>query len=166
MSTVSGPFDRLRSCSRKEPTSLAERRALIRSLQKEVASRKVAIRKAVAADFNKSDVEADVSEIVPVLLEARFARKRLRAWMAPKRVAASFPIWGTRSYVIAQPKGIVLIISPWNYPFALTLGPLISAIAAGNRVILKPSELTPNSTDVIREIVVAALGLDWCAENR
>ena len=73
--------------------------------------------------------------------------------MRPKRVAASIGVWGTRSYVRPEPKGVCLIIAPWNYPLNLALGPLVSALAAGNGAIIKPSEMTPHTSKVIANIV-------------
>lgn len=73
--------------------------------------------------------------------------------MRPKRVAASVGVLGTKSYVRPEPKGVCLIIAPWNYPLNLALGPLVSALAAGNGAIIKPSEMTPHTSEVIASIV-------------
>ncbi|HEY4640120.1 MAG TPA: aldehyde dehydrogenase family protein, partial [Thermoanaerobaculia bacterium] len=90
---------------------------------------------------------------LPVVQEARFAVRHLKRWMKPQRVATPLALFGSRSRIVYEPKGVVLIISPWNFPFNLTLGPLVSAIAAGNCVVLKPSELTPNATACMKQIL-------------
>src|SRR5262249_19328077 len=77
----------------------------------------------------------------------------LESWMQPKRVSAPLTLLGSRSRITYEPKGVVLIISPWNFPINLTFGPLVSAIAAGNCAILKPSEMTPNASACMRRIV-------------
>jgi aldehyde dehydrogenase (NAD+) len=105
------------------------------------------------ADYRKPAAEVDLSEIYPVVSEARHARRHLKSWMKPKRVATRLALLGSQSHIAYEPKGTVLIISPWNFPFNLTLGPLISAIAAGNTAILKPSEMTPESTACMRRIL-------------
>src|SRR5688572_1459967 len=116
-------------------------------------ARREEIRAAMWADYKKPAAEVDLSEIDPVVSEARHARRRLKSWMKPKRVATRLALFGSQSRIACEPKGTVLIISPWNFPFNLTLGPLISAIAAGNTAILKPSEMTPESTACMRRIL-------------
>ena len=106
-----------------------------------------------AADFGKPEAEVDIAEIMIVLSELSHIRKKLKSWMKPVSVRTSMTMLGTSSKIITEPKGTSLVISPWNYPFNLTFGPMMSAIAAGNPVILKPSEMTPNMSRVIAEIV-------------
>ena len=98
----------------------------------------------------------DIAEIMIVLSELSHIRKKLKGWMKPVSVRTSMTMLGTSSKIITEPKGTSLVISPWNYPFNLTFGPMMSAIAAGNPVILKPSEMTPNMSRVIAEIVSEA----------
>jgi len=109
-----------------------------------------------AADFGKPEAEVDIAEIMIVLSELSHIRKKLKGWMKPVSVRTSMTMLGTSSKIITEPKGTSLVISPWNYPFNLTFGPMMSAIAAGNPVILKPSEMTPNMSRVIAEIVSEA----------
>ena len=111
---------------------------------------------AAAADFGKPEAEVDMGEIMVVVSELAHIRKKLKSWMKPRPVRASLSMLGTSSKIIAEPKGTSLVISPWNYPFNLTFGPMMSAIAAGNTVILKPSEMTPNMSRVIAGIVEEA----------
>ena len=111
---------------------------------------------AAAADFGKPEAEVDLAEIMPVVSELAHIRKKLKRWMKPRPVRPSLSMLGTSSKIVFEPKGTSLVISPWNYPFNLTFGPMMSAIAAGNTVILKPSEMTPNMSKVIAEIVERA----------
>ena len=106
-------------------------------------------------DYRKPAEEVDLSEIYPPVSEARHAASHLRRWMKPKRVRGRLALVGARSSVVYEPKGVVLIISPWNFPFNLTLGPLISAVAAGNCVIVKPSEMTPASAACMKRILAS-----------
>ncbi|MEJ2366944.1 MAG: aldehyde dehydrogenase family protein [Acidobacteriota bacterium] len=134
-------------------TTAAERKEKIRKLMDALTAEKEAVRAAVYADFQKPPAEADLSEIYPVVIEAKHALRHLDRWMKPHKVKGTLGMLGTRSHVLYEPKGIVLIISPWNFPFNLTLGPLVSALAAGNCAVLKPSEYTPHSSAVIRKLI-------------
>ncbi len=111
---------------------------------------------AAAADFGKPEAEVDIAEIMIVVSELTHIRKNLKKWMKATPVRASASMLGTSSKILVEPKGTSLVISPWNYPFNLTFCPMLSAIAAGNTVIIKPSEMTPNMSRVIGEIVTEA----------
>ena len=104
-------------------------------------------------DFKKSPEEVRIAEIKPVISEINDALKNLRDWAAPQRVKTPFYLLGSTSHIISQPKGLNLIIAPWNFPFNLTIAPMVSAIAAGNCAVLKPSELTPNCEQVIVRMI-------------
>src|SRR5262245_61239682 len=134
-------------------TTARERRAKIRRLHDALLSRRDEIRKALWDDYRKPAPEVDLSDIFAVLNEARHAMRHLRSWMRPRRVPAPIALLGSRSRIVYEPKGVVLIISPWNFPINLTFGPLVSAIAAGNCAILKPSEMTPNASACMKRIV-------------
>ena len=108
---------------------------------------------AAAKDFCRPKTEVDMTEIMVVLSELAVVRKNLKKWMKPKKVLPTLLLFGTSSQIIKEPKGVTLIISPWNYAFNLTFNPMISAIAAGNTVIIKPSEHSPNMSRVIEKIV-------------
>jgi len=110
---------------------------------------------ALYKDLNKPKVEAELTEIYPIISEIKFAKSNLRQWMRKQKVDTPMSMLGSSSYYIYEPKGVCLIISPWNFPFNLTFGPLVSAIAAGNAVIIKPSEMTPNSSALMAEIIKA-----------
>ena len=134
-------------------TTTDERIAKLRSLEKALLARRSEIREAMYADYRKPAEESDLSEIYPVLTELRHVCRHLRRWMRPRAVSAPLALLGTRSWIMHEPKGVVLIISPWNFPFNLTLGPLVSAIAAGNCAIIKPSEMTPHAAACIGSIL-------------
>ena len=111
------------------------------------------IRTAMYADFGKSATEVDMNEILPLTSEIKHVISNLHDWMGKQRVGTPTSLLGSRSHYQYEPKGVCLIISPWNFPFNLTFGPLISAIAAGNTAILKPSELTSKSAALMAKIV-------------
>jgi len=134
-------------------TSADQRIAKIRSLMQAVLKYRDEILGAAHADFRKPATEAELTEIFPVVAEAKYAIRHLKKWMKPKRVVPTLAMFGTQAHVRFEPMGVCLIISPWNYPVTLTLSPLISAIAAGNTAIVKPSEMTPNMSAVTRKII-------------
>ena len=134
-------------------TSASERIAKIKRLHDALLARRDEIRQALWDDYRKPAAEVDLSEIYPVLGEARHARRHLREWMEPQYVPAPAALLGSRSQIIHEPKGVVLIVSPWNFPVNLTLGPLVSAIAAGNCAMIKPSEMTPHASACMKRIL-------------
>lgn len=108
---------------------------------------------ALKADLNKSEFEAYTTEIGILLEEIRFTLKHLSSWVKPQKVKTPITHVGSTSYVYPEPYGVTLIISPWNYPFQLAVAPLIGAIAAGNCAIIKPSELTPITSQLLSSII-------------
>ncbi|WP_418510639.1 aldehyde dehydrogenase family protein [Corallibacter sp.] len=114
---------------------------------------KDAIREAIYADFKKPYTETDLTEIYPVIGDIKFAKQQLKSWMKRQKVETPLALLGSSSWYIYEPKGVCLIISPWNFPLNLTFGPLVSAIAAGNTVIIKPSEMTPHISKVMKAII-------------
>jgi len=142
-----------RNRGRVGASTARERRAKIRSIERAMLSRRDEIRAAVWDDFRKPAEEADLSEVYQVLGEARHAARNVAEWMKPQHVETPLAQFGSASRTVYEPKGVVLIIAPWNFPFNLSLGPVISAIAAGNCVVLKPSELTPQSAACIKRIL-------------
>jgi len=125
----------------------------LKKLEAAVLANRQALYSALYADLRKPAPEADLSEIMPVLSEIRHTAKHLKSWMRTKRVAPTMTLLGTQARLHYEPRGVCLIISPWNYPVNLTLGPLASAIAAGNTAIIKPSELTPSCAAVMAQII-------------
>ena len=126
-------------------TTARERKQKLKRLEAAFLARREDIRAALYADFRKHPSEVDLTEVFPVTSEIKHARRHLSKWMRPHRVATPMALLGARSYVHYEPKGVVLIIAPWNFPINLTFGPLIAAIATGNCVMIKPSENTPHS---------------------
>lgn len=154
LSSMQAVFERQGVTALRLRTSTAEERiAKIRKLRDAVIAHSEALYGAAYADFKKPPGEVDLGEILPVCVEANDAIANLRKWMKPKRVWPTLLTLGTRSYVQYVPRGRCLIIGPFNYPLNLTLGPLVSAIAAGNTAIVKPSELTPHISGLIAKIV-------------
>jgi aldehyde dehydrogenase (NAD+) len=111
------------------------------------------IKQALYLDYKRPAAEVDLTEIFPVTSGIKHAVRHLNNWMANQKVATPLSMIGSSSWIQYEPKGVCLIISPWNYPIQLALGPLTSAIAAGNTAIIKPSEITPNSSSILRRIV-------------
>ncbi|HEX8327904.1 MAG TPA: aldehyde dehydrogenase family protein [Hymenobacter sp.] len=155
--SVTNPFQAQFAALRQHAPALraegvAARRARLQKLQNWLHANRTAIQDALYADFRKPATETDLTEIWTSLVELKHTIKHLKQWMAPRRVGTSLALFGTRSWVQIEPKGVVLIISPWNYPFYLAVGPLISAIAAGNAVVIKPAEQTPATSALLQRL--------------
>lgn len=114
-------------------------------------------------DLRKSNFEAYATEIGIVLQEIDLAIKKLRSWAKPKRKRTPMVHFLSYSYLYPEPYGVVLIMSPWNYPFQLTMAPLIGAIAAGNCAIIKPSKYSPNIDKVMLKIIEECFEKDYVA---
>lgn len=108
---------------------------------------------ALQKDLRKSEFEAALTEVYFVYAEIDFAIKNLSSWISPRRVSAGMSSFFTKNRIFYEPKGVSLIIAPWNYPFQLLIAPLVSAIAAGNCAMLKPSELSPATTSVVLKLI-------------
>jgi len=134
-------------------TSVDQRRAKLRRLADALLDRRDSVAEALHADFRKAPVEVDLTEIKTVTKEIDHACAHLDEWMAPDVPSAPLLFTGTRSAIHYEPKGVVLILSPWNYPVTLTLGPLVGALAAGNCAVLKPSEHAPHTAAVLQSLV-------------
>jgi aldehyde dehydrogenase (NAD+) len=134
--------------------STAEDRIVrLKKIQTWIKEHQKDIQLSLLADFQKPPTETDLSEIFTVTSEINHAVKHLKSWMRPKSVSTPLPMLGTSGTIYYEPKGCALIIAPWNYPFNLAIGPLVSALAAGCTVILKPSELTPNTSSLIKRMI-------------
>jgi aldehyde dehydrogenase (NAD+) len=136
---------------RIEPIS--NRKSRLAKLREWIHGNRKAIHEAMYSDFRKNPTEVDTIELYHVLAEIKHTLSNLDAWSRPKKVDAPLTMLGTRSFIQYEPRGVALIISPWNYPFSLCVGPLVSALAAGNSVVLKPSELTPHVASLISRMV-------------
>ena len=147
-------FDKQRDTALRLRTSTAaERIAKIMKLHDAVMAHRPDFYEAAYKDFKKPPAEVDLAEILPVIAEAKHAKRALKGWMKPQGVWPTSLTIGLKSWVQHEPKGRCLIVSPWNYNVNLSFGPLVSAIAAGNTVMLKPSEMTPNLTALMVRIV-------------
>ena len=133
--------------------SQSARKDAIRRLLSEVESGRDGLKHTLALDCAKPPTEVDLTEVAMTLSHGRHALKEVGRWMRPRRVRTPMSLFGTSSRVRAEPRGRVLVLSPWNYPLNLTFGPLISLLAAGNRAILKPSEKSPHTTEWMRAAV-------------
>jgi aldehyde dehydrogenase (NAD+) len=129
------------------------RKKLLKKLLKEVRKRENDICDALYADFKKPKFEAILTETSIVISELKLTIKKMKSWARPKRVLPALLNFPSKDRIHSEPYGTTLVISPWNYPYQLALAPVIGAIAAGNTVVLKPSELTPNTSKILEEII-------------
>ena len=121
---------------------LAEIERMMREHEDDIAA-------ALRADLGKCRFEAVMTEMSFVAAEAKYARKNLRKWMRPKKVRTPIMAQPGHSYLWPEPKGVVLIIAPWNYPMSMVMAPLVGAVAAGNCAVMKPSEVTANTSALL-----------------
>lgn len=125
----------------------------LKKLKKNIMIMLPKIYEALKIDLNKSENEAYMTEVGIVLTEINYMLKNIRSFARPKRVATPITQFHAKSYMIPSPYGSALIISPWNYPFMLSIDPLVDAISAGNSAVIKPSEISPHVSDVIKELI-------------
>ena len=133
--------------------SAEERKDKLNLLNNEILKHRTEIEEALFKDLKKHKIEAGYSEIFPTLSEIRNISRNLRRWMRSNPVKNSLPFIGSKSKILLEPKGNCLIITPWNYPFYLSMTHLAVCIASGNVAILKTSEYSPNVSKVIKEIL-------------
>jgi len=112
------------------------------------------LQEALYKDYKKHPSEVDITEIYAITSDIKHTKSHLSKWMRPKKVSTPLSQLGSSSYIHYEPKGVVLIISPWNFPFNLTFGPLVSAVAAGNCVMIKPSENTPHASALMKKMII------------
>jgi aldehyde dehydrogenase (NAD+) len=149
-------FNNLKSNARNvSRTNAAERVAKLKKLENYLREPKhiKALEEALYADFKKHPVEVMSSEISAIIQQITHVKKNLSRWMTDKMVDTPLTLVGTKSWIRYESKGVCLILSPWNYPFNLSILPLIYAIAAGNTVLLKPSELAPHTATFINNLL-------------
>jgi coniferyl-aldehyde dehydrogenase len=151
-------LDRQRHAFDSAPMPTArQRQDLLRRLESLIRDNQAALATAISADFgNRSRVETAVSEILPTLAACAHARRHLAAWMRPQRRAVGLNFQPATNRVEYTPLGVVGVVAPWNYPVFLTLGPLVDILAAGNRAMIKPSELTPRTGLLLEQVLGAA----------
>jgi coniferyl-aldehyde dehydrogenase len=142
-------------------SSVAARRGRLDRLDAMVEANEGELVAAIAADFGvRPAQETKLAELFMVLAGVRHARRNLRRWMRARSVVTPLYLQPGRSQIVRQPIGVVGVISPWNYPVQLALLPAVAALAAGNRVLLKPSELTPRTSALLERIVAARFSSD------
>ncbi|MED5016636.1 aldehyde dehydrogenase [Paenibacillus chibensis] len=139
---------RLRQLKRLKGTLVAHEKQIIDALKR---------------DLNKSEFEAYSTEIGIVYEELKFTIKHLKSWMVPKKAKTALTHIGSKGRIIPEPYGTTLIIAPWNYPFQLAVSPLIGALAAGNTVVMKPSELTPVMSSLLADILGSVFDEEYVA---
>jgi aldehyde dehydrogenase (NAD+) len=144
-------------------TSSAERVAKLERLRGAILRRQGELYAALRDDFRKPETETWLSEVVTSVEEIDFAKKRLGSWMRDKKVGGAIALPLSSSRVRYEPKGRVLIMSPWNYPFQLLVAPLVAAIAAGNCVIAKPSNKTPRTAEFVASLLEGIFSEDEIA---
>ncbi|MGI5989405.1 MAG: aldehyde dehydrogenase [Lachnospiraceae bacterium] len=125
----------------------------LKNLEKAIRQMEPEINEALHKDLNKAPTESYMTEVGMVLSELRYAKKHLKKWMKKDRVRTPLAQFPSKSFTIAEPYGVVLIMAPWNYPFMLSIEPLIGAIAAGNCVVLKPSAYAKATGDVLEKLI-------------
>ncbi|HRW95721.1 MAG TPA: aldehyde dehydrogenase [Bacteroidales bacterium] len=141
---------------------LSFRQEALKKLSECVSRRKTEILDALHTDLNKSATEGEMTEISVLQEEIRYVSKHMRKWSKPLNVKTPLVLFPARSYRIAEPYGVVLIMSPWNYPLLLSLEPLVGAIAAGNCAVIKPSAYSPATSSIIARIIAECFPPEYC----
>mgnify|MGYP001285439465 CR=1 FL=1 len=139
--------------SKLKLTTSVERINKLKKLKENILLNRADIKEALKKDFRKNESEVDLTEIFPVIQEINHTIKNLKKWMKDKYVKTPVTLLGSKSYIKYEAKGLVLIITPWNFPINLTFVSLVNAISAGNTVMIKPSEITDYTSKIIKKIV-------------
>lgn len=151
---ISQIFEAQRAYAAEAGQSTAkERKAKIKLIHTYTMDHLDDIMEAMHKDFRKPPAEVILGEILSVVSDAKHNMRNLRKWMKPKRVPMPLTLVGTSSHIRRDSKGNVLVLSPWNYPYNLAIGPLISSLAAGNVTIVKPSEMTPHTSALMHKMI-------------
>ncbi|ADY29419.1 aldehyde dehydrogenase [Cellulophaga lytica] len=139
----------------QQTKNITYRKQALIKLKQEITKREADICDAIYADFKKPRFESMAAETQFVLAELNYVIKHLKKWARPEKVSGALLNFPSSDWLYKEPYGTVLIVAPWNYPFQLAIAPLIGAIAAGNTAVIKPSEITPNTSKIIVEIITA-----------
>ena len=142
---------------------LSFRKKALDKLEEAIRAREGELLSALRADLGKSDTEGYLCEVGLALSELSFMRRRLARWARDRRVSTPLALFPARSFTLREPYGVVLVMSPWNYPLLLTLDPLIGAIAAGNCCVVKPSAYAPAASAVLRDLIAACFPPEYVA---
>src|SRR5688572_24629702 len=147
-------LDQVRAAHRRLPPTYAQRMADLERLGEAVRRHKDDLARAVSADFGRrSRHETLAADVMTTLDEIKYVRKHLRRWMRPKRAGVNLTFRPARGEIRQQPLGVIGIVAPWNYPIQLALIPLVDAIAAGNHALVKPSEHTPRTAELLARLI-------------
>ncbi|CAD5106045.1 coniferyl aldehyde dehydrogenase [Zestomonas carbonaria] len=165
ISELEGLFQRQREAFRANPMPTAEQRIQwLQSLRELLRNEQQALIDAISQDFsNRSASETLLAELMPSLQGIHYASKRIKKWMKPSRRAVSVAFQPASAKVVYQPLGVVGVIVPWNYPLFLAVGPLVGALSAGNRVMIKMSESTPATSQLFKELMAKIFPEDLVA---
>ncbi|MGK5084198.1 aldehyde dehydrogenase family protein [Bdellovibrionota bacterium FG-1] len=151
MEDLKAAFEKQRANRWKMAVSTADERiAQLKKLRDAILARQDELKKAIHSDFRKTGGEVDLTEIFPTISEINHTIRHLKRWMKPHRVKTPLALFGTRAELRYEAKGVVLVLAPWNYPFNLSINPLVTALAAGNCVILKPSSKVPHTARFLK----------------
>jgi len=162
--SVGSTLDRLRRAFNTGRTRPLEwRKAQLAQLVRMLEQHEADFAEALRLDLGKSRFETSLSETGFVISEAQYALRHLEGWIRPKRVGTPLMAQPGRSWIQPEPKGVVLIIAPWNYPVSMVMAPLVGAVAAGNAAIVKPSEITSHVSATIARLVPQYLDADCVA---
>lgn len=143
------------SLQRLKNASAASRIEKLRAIETYMLAHKQSLFDALYADFRKPSSEVIIAELLGVKKEINYMIKHLKSWMKPQKVGTPLMLLGTQGQIQLEPKGMCLIIAPWNYPFNLAINPLVHAIAAGNAIMLKPSEMSEHTSAFINKMITA-----------
>ena len=162
MTSAASLFARMKAGNdtRRLSFGLSERRAALDRLASAVRRNEAALIAALQADLGRPEAEAILSDYLPVLQDIAHVRRHLRRLMRPRRVWPALASFGASGRIERQPRGTCLIIAPWNFPFQLAIGPLVSCLAAGNAAILKPSEMTPATSALLARLIAETFSPD------
>lgn len=142
-------------------TTVAQRRAALARLKKAVLAHRKDFHRALRTDLGRPEVETDLSELYAVTSLVDYVSGKLGGWMRTERVPSPLTLWPAKSEIRHESKGAVLVMAPWNFPVNLSLSPVIYAVAAGNAVVLKPSEVAPATAQLLAEVVREAFPEGW-----
>lgn len=155
-------FDRHRTFFREGSTrSYSNRRNLLMKMDRVTRQMEPEIMRALQSDLSKCSFESYTTEIGYIYGEIKDALRHLKQWMKPERVRGNLATFPSQHRIYKEPYGVVLVIAPWNYPFQLSIAPIIGAVAAGNAVVLKPSEWAPQTEAILTKWVEALAMPEW-----
>ncbi|NWF09354.1 aldehyde dehydrogenase [Pseudomonas sp. 2822-15] len=144
--------------------SYPQRIEALKKLELMVKNNRQRFLETISLDFgNRSFSETELGELMPILNSIKYVRAHLKGWMRPQKRKVGMAFKPASAKVVYQPLGVIGIMAPWNYPLTLTLVPLIEALAAGNRAIIKPAELTPHTAELLKELISAIFPEDQVA---